>query len=582
MALEPVSRWLKPRLAAAGWKRAVSHPLMEVYTAPGCQLDVTSAYDGHGVIIGEVFDQGSGRRLPETDRCGLASRTLDSAAAETWVRTRWGRYVIVRTTGEGATALRDPSGALECIAWRLGDLTLVASTAQAPVDCLLPVETIVDKVRLAEMVAAPGEFHHDLALTELHPVAAGGLITLGPAGVASRQIWTPGAVYRSRGERPSDDSVHESVTRTVRALVDGHAWVAELSGGLDSSVVAASLAPEQRGTVAEWVNHYTDEVEGDERPFAKAVAAALGVPLTEVWRKPFEMSARRLEATARAFRPAINDLDPGYNADIQERVVRSGARGVLTGQGGDAVFFQMATPLIGLDELAERGHRARASALVRIARWNRRSAWPHTWWRAWRASVADQKAWRHPWTDDLRGVPPAKALQINTLTYSQIFQQQALRSTAGDCLNVLLSQPIMELGLGLSSVDLTWGGRDRALIRRAFAAALPSKLIERRSKGDVGAFYGRTLSANLPFLRNYLIEGALAADGYLERAALAALLTEERILWQGDTGRMLSLALTEAWYRHWRSRLGSRPRPPSDVGRTIRSSGYTSAEDCRD
>ncbi|MCH6070550.1 asparagine synthase, partial [Salmonella enterica] len=79
----------------------------------------------------------------------------------------------------------------------------------------------------------------------------------------------------------------------------------------------------------------------------------------------------------------------------------------------------------------------------------------------------------HPWTDDLAGVPPAKALQIAVLSFCQSFQGPSVRSRLGPCVNPLLSQPVMEAGLALSTVDLTWGGRDRAMVRAAFADALP-------------------------------------------------------------------------------------------------------------
>lgn len=574
--LDGIALWLKPRLAAAGWRCAVDHPLLRLYVSSGTRLEVTSAFDGHGALIGEMFDRESFRRLDSTERQGLACRPLDPASAAALVERAWGRYVLIRRTSTGAAVLRDPSGAVECVGWVRGPLRIFASTAQAPVDLLFPDAACIDPGQLQRIAASPGEFNHGLGLTHLHPVPAGGLLLLGGEAVTVEQIWKPGEIYRQRGAMPSDSYIREEVVQTVRALAGDRHLIAELSGGLDSAIVAACLSPAQRKGVAEWVNHRTPEFEGDERVYARAVAARLGLRLTEVLRDRLPVSEMELARTAAAFRPAVNDLDPGYNADIGARIQRTGVDAVLTGQGGDGVFFQMASAMIGLDEIAERGWRTRASVLFRIARWTRQSAWPGLWLSAYARHRRDRKGWDHPWVKDLAGTPPAKQFQVNALAYCQVFQQAARRSRVGDCLNPLLAQPVMEMGLSLSTVDLTWGGRDRALIRRAFADDLPSLLLERRSKGDVGAFYGQAMVEHLGFFRDYLLGGALVEDGHIDRKAIEPLLSADQLLWRGGHGAILSLALVEAWLRHWRSRLASRSRPPADIDQTSPGPGRAS------
>lgn len=574
--LDQAMRWLKPRMAAAGWRCVVSQPLLRVYVSAGTRLDVTPAFDGHGAVIGEVFDRASFRRLDTSERKGLGCRALDRSAATRLVDQIWGRYVLVRRTAAGGAVLRDPSGAVECVGWTRGPLTIFASTARAPADLLFPDQTTIDAAQLARIAASPGEFSHGLALTHLHPVPAGGLLVLGETGAALEQIWRPGEIYRRRGAAPPDARVRDDVVQTVRALAGERRLIAELSGGLDSAIVAACLNAAQRRGVLEWVNHFTPEIEGDERAYARAVAERFGLPLTEVLRSGLPVAEADLARTAAAFRPAVNDLDPGYNADIGERIARTGADAVLTGQGGDGVFFQMASPLIGLDEICERAWRARPSVLFRVARWTRQSAWPGLWMSTWLRHRRERKGWDHPWVNDLAGVPPAKRFQVNALAYCQVFQQTARRSMVGDCLNPLLAQPVMELGLSLSTVDLTWGGRDRALIRRAFAGDLPTTLIERRSKGDVGAFYGQAMVEHLGFFQDYLLGGALVEEGHIDRDAIAPLLSADHLLWHGGHGAILSLGLVEAWLRHWRSRLASRSRCPVGIGQTSQLPGHAS------
>ncbi|WP_292079886.1 MULTISPECIES: asparagine synthase-related protein [Brevundimonas] len=553
-AVDALMAPLRRRLAGAGWSRCVSHPFLEVY-APSDRLRITAALDGHGVLIGEMFDN-TGRAASASEGGALACRSLDAASARRIIGEHWGRYVLVRRTGGDAAILRDPSGAIEAVCWRRSGVTVVASSAAPVLDPLLPEDLALDWEAVSRLVSRGGEYRHDLALDGLTPIAGGELRTVGAGGSRGVQIWRPADVYRrGRGRPPELRSV---VQMAVRSLAGDHTWVAEVSGGLDSAIVAASLETSQRNRVAAWVNHYVEQPEGDERIYARAVLAREGHALTEVRREGLSLSAERLARTADAFRPATNDIDTDYNDDIAARVREAGAWGSLTGQGGDAVFFQMPSPLIAFDEIQERGVRARPAAVHRIARWTRRSLWPWAWSRAFREHRRSRADWDHPWLDDLRSVPPAKALQISILAFCQTFQGQAARSRRGVCVNPLLSQPVMEAGLSWSTVDLTWGGRDRAAARNAFQDVLPPSIYARRSKGELGAFYGEAAASNLPFLRDYLLGGALAQAGLLDD--LETDLSREALLWRGGFSRLLTLALTEAWVRRWTARLEARSR----------------------
>lgn len=549
-------------LAVGGWLERLASPFLRLYVTATSRLEATAGFDGHGVLIGSIHDAEEGRRWTGKERATIASRSLDEEGARSLMKAAFGGYFLVRRAGSGAVAFRDPSGALEVVGWRRPGVTIVAS---APVDGLAPDDAAIDVGRVSVMAEQPGEFFHDLAVTGFVPVAAGALAFVGEGRRVSTQLWRPADIYRRRGEVPSHEAIRRTVEMSIRALVgDEDPWIAEISGGLDSAIVAAALDRQRRDRVGAWINHVFPDAEGDETVYASAVAGRLGFDLTAVQRSGFVLNEQILAQASRGFRPGINDLDPGYNLDIDRRIQALGAVGAITGQGGDAVFFQMATPLIGIDELKERGLRARLDVLMDVARWTRRPVWPGTWIKAsggarqrgsakGRAHIAP-----HPWLDDLRGVPPAKRIQISALAYSQTFQQSAGRTRHGLCLNPLLSQPVVELGLSISSTDLTRGGRDRALVRAAFRNTLPDLVIQRRSKGDVSAFYGRTVSANLPFLRGYLLDGLLVAHGLVDRAGLETRLTREDLLWRGDHAEVLSMTLLESWMREWRGRLQGR------------------------
>ena len=153
-------------------------------------------------------------------------------------------------------------------------------------------------------------------------------------------------------------------------------------------------------------------------------------------------------------------------------------------------------------------------------------------------------------------MPPAKALQISVLAFCQSFQAEAVRSRLGPCINPLLSQPVMEAGLAMSTVDLTWGGRDRAAARAAFRDAIPHSIFDRRSKGELSAYYGEAVAGRLGFLRDYLLGGALAEAGLI-RPDLDDQLSRDAMVWKGGHSELLTLALIEAWVRRWKARLAA-------------------------
>jgi asparagine synthase (glutamine-hydrolysing) len=90
--------------------------------------------------------------------------------------------------------------------------------------------------------------------------------------------------------------------------------------------------------------------------------------------------------------------------------------------------------------------------------------------------------------------------------------------------------------------------------REAFAAQLPVSILHRRSKGRPDSFSAEIFEQNVDTLREMLLGGLLAANGLLDRAAIAAILKVEAPLRGLGFDRILQLADTEAWARSWDAR----------------------------
>lgn len=516
-----------------------------------------------GVLIGRLHER-AGAVTP-------IGRRPARAMAEHLCATAWGGYVAVLGDGPGGSwsVLRCPSGGLDALAWRFGEALLIADDLPAWLGRWLPPGLGVDWGRLGAILADPAMASGALALSRVQSIAPGELWSVRDGAAP---IWRPAHVARRR------DSGGGQAEKRLRAVVDevvgaqaGTRTLIELSGGLDSAIVASAL--KGRDVVA--VNYFSRELGADERPFARETALRLGLELIEIEKPPPAFDLAALEEVATGARPALNALDFEHDRDMARRCRELGADTLMTGQGGDHVFFQAPSALIAADALPGA---IRPALLAVLARRTGRSAWSvlrealgarlgalgikarpqHVSQAAWDQTV---QAGVHPWLADAAGLPPAKALQVACLAAALSLNGASRRGTAARLRHPLLSQPVMEACLPLDVVQLTAGGHDRALARAAFSDRLPASVIARQGKGRLTSHYGRLIASGLDELRPLLLEGRLAAEGLLDRAALERMLTVEQLAWRGGYGAIMTGAALELWVRSWEARAAELARP---------------------
>lgn len=502
------------------------------------------------------------------------------------VRAGWGRYVLVWRDDAGRLALlRDPTGALDCVWWRYGGAVLAAREPPRLADALLPADLAIDWPVLGDIAAAPELLGDRLALRGLTAVNPGAVSVLDEA-VETTAVWRPADFYRpAQGWNESQAGLVAVIDETVAALVAPHRrLVGELSGGLDSAIAASSLVAGGFSGSARFLNFHGDWREGDERPYAEATAAHLGLDLTAL-RKPVEpLTLAQLQPLGDSVRPALQGVDAAYDAEVARRMRQGRASGLLTGQGGDAVFFQAADPAVVVDRRRREGLAGLSPGFVAaVARWTRHSAWTVLGqaMAPARRSETDDGLRRHPWLQRVGDLPPAKARQLRQFVNAQLFWGDCLRARAGELLHPFLSQPVAEHCLAIPADRLIAGVRDRGLARQAFAGRLPPMVIERRSKGDLSHFYGQVTRASLPTLRPLLLEGQQAAHGLLDRKALEVELTEARLIWSAGYNRLLVGAVLEVWAQRWQARIADIRRahmavaPAEDAGVQVPQVGRT-------
>ncbi|UQV17596.1 asparagine synthase-related protein [Brevundimonas albigilva] len=167
------------------------------------------------------------------------------------------------------------------------------------------------------------------------------------------------------------------VDATVRDMTRARTSIlTEVSGGLDSAIMATALKASGFGGEVIWLNTSGPFAESDERRYARAVVEAMDESLTEVLRTSEDMAAGLAFDHPRTLRPSLNRMDATYDALQAELCDRHDVDAVLTGKGGDVAFFQTATSAILSDQIRDQGPGALFSRTAPVlARRLRRSAW---------------------------------------------------------------------------------------------------------------------------------------------------------------------------------------------------------------
>lgn len=382
--------------------------------------------------------------------------------------------------------------------------------------------------------------------------------------VRLRCDWSPWAFARKARSRASS-------AREVEHIVDAcvSSWASsrpvtgiELSGGLDSSIVAASLAA--AGANVSAVNVATASPDGDERRYARAVANRLDIELTETLYSPQACDLAQPPAFASA-RPVSFAVLDGIDAALGAATARTGATSLFSGIGGDNIFALTHSVAPVLDAFRARGPgMTMFGALADLAGVGRVSLW-----RALRLSVLQ---WRrgtearwprdesyvapgtlplapfpHPWDAGAADVPYGKRVQVQAIRRIMDFVDRPARWFDRDVVTPLLSQPLVELCLSIPSWDWIAGGRDRAVARAAFADRLPAEVVWRRNKGRLETMCAQLFLAQRDALTELLLEGRMAREGLLDRSKIETYLARDHIEGDYDYFRLLEFADLERW-----------------------------------
>jgi|LNAP01.1.fsa_nt_gb asparagine synthase (glutamine-hydrolysing) len=521
-----------------------------------------------GVVLGHLFCKDGTPAKPD------AMPALASAEqfASHLLTRYWGEYLLIQSTTEPAPrldVLREPSGGVSCL------YSLQSGTGFITSDISLAIglglyRRQIDWDFITQALAHPHVKTARTGLTGIRELLPGCSLILSSACATVRQNWSPWTFVASprRHHDPHEAAaeIRTTVTSAIKAWAEtDKAILMELSGGLDSSIVATCLhSTDSRVTYCTFV---TPVPGADERQYARQVTDALGVAL--------HAEELGFENARFDFIPATSTATPrlGILQHVSQEVMAGAAQthraaSFFSGGGGDSVFCFLRNAAPAADAFQEKGPSAGFATIQNLSVLHQCTHWkagrltlkkllhgakpPYAANRSFLSSALTIVSPEpHPWLAAPRGALSGDRERIADLAGTQVFRDSAPRGFTHRLRLPLLSQPVMEACLKVPSWMWITGGQDRAIARAAFADQLPQGVLERRSKGTFMNYLGAIYQRERLRMREYLLTGHLQEHHLLDVSALEEFFDA---IPPRDTAftRVFDLCMIESWLRHQR------------------------------
>jgi asparagine synthase (glutamine-hydrolysing) len=541
-------------------------------------------HGGKGVVLGTLFQREAGSpstRAPVAFTEGESRKILGSCGRRL-ISGYWGRYVaVLHDEGSRTTRiLRDPTGGFPCFATEMSGVHVYFSRVEdvSPLDSQ---KFSVNWKYVAAMLCLTQLQIQSTGLNEVSRVLGGECIEHRAGRMSRGFYWNPLEIAQSEEIIDEPDAAAEA----LRAATDDcvHAWASSypslvhlLSGGLDSSIILASLKRAPSRPRMACLNYYSAGSNTDERHYARLAAEGSGCEVIERERN----SLLSLEPLLR-IRPSpiptdyLGYLDEGR---CEAQIAREhGARAIFWGHGGDQLFYRTHAWLGAADFLMSHGASpALFEVALDAARMDRTSVWSvlgralrHRVGRRWsiqseytprRRTVLRQDVLRdisrdsdlvHPWLRAPGRAPSGKIFHVWQLLFPAEYYNPLGSESDPEQVTPIFSQPLLELAMRIPTWLLTLGGWDRAMARRAFERDLPHRIVTRQTKGGIEEHAKSILVRNMTFVRELLLDGHLVREQLIERNQLAEALAPGPGQLLGGNVELFDCLSAEAWVRKW-------------------------------
>jgi asparagine synthase (glutamine-hydrolysing) len=550
-------------LAQAGMEKRLSTGSVTFYASPDTPV---VAVPGKGLVIGHMFTK-TGSPLDTSDVIALLD--CDDAAKQALERF-WGEYLLVRfipNTTASFTVTRDPSGGVRCIYSLLGEWGFVTSDISLATWLGIYRKTI-DWNFIDECLEYPHVKAQRTGLAGVRELLAGCALRISGSGVVIEDVWSPWNIIGSPDRSMEWEDAVTLVRTAVTSVIDAWASIdssilVELSGGLDSSIVAACL---QKAAAKVTCSTLTTPVPGgDERQYAQLVADELGVEL-RVDELRLENMSVDYPIPSQVVTPRVGLAQHASN-ELKEHLGQLlGVSSFYSGAGGDTVFCYLRSAVPAADAFRTLGVGAGMASLRDLCELHQCTIWkaglltlrklvrpPKPPCKADRSFLPTTRAHAplpdHPWFAAPAGALPGDRERIFDLAGTQVFRDATSRGLRRPFRVPLLSQPVIEACLRVPSWMWIAGGRNRAVARSAFEGMLPQQILNRRSKGSLVGYLGAVYRRDKPQIRRFLMTGQLQARGLLDETSLLDFFDSPPAPRDQTFMRILDLCMIENWVR---------------------------------
>lgn len=427
----------------------------------------------------------------------------------------------------------------------------------------------------------------------IRKLTAASVLTLDRQGLRIRPYWRPADIVTIRDDGATAAArVAGLLEDAVRRQLVGDVPVAVfLSGGIDSSAVAAYASRHCTGPLTTYAAGFDFAGDTNELPKAARVARHFGTDHHELFLRGIDLP-RVIEDLV-----ASHDLPFSDAANIPlfllSRELRGRAKVVLQGDGGDEIFggysrygwLRRAALLSRLAAMGgglvpwlpiDRKRRARFARMVEIwrepdeqvrmallmAQDNRVPSPARLLGERWREVVqaTDPFARYRQIGGELSGVEPVQRMLWTDLQIllPDIFLEKVDRATMAQGIEArvpFLDNALTDYALGLPAAGKLPGGAAKGLLKRALRGTVPDFVLD-APKCGFGVPYGYWLAGPL---RNFALDricgGSAAGEGLIDATA-ARKTMDEHTGGQADHGFLLWKYLNLAiWFDRYRSHL---------------------------
>ncbi len=521
------------------------------------------SYDNQsaGVVLGKLLKR---ERGPESisknaDLNPDETQKVIQSSGRHLVDEYWGSYVAFFQAGQQKHVLIDPVGIFSCFSISYRGVAIYFTYLPDVASCKFLNFSVDWSVLAKSMINRVDKTK--VPINEITKILPGQCVTVTQETTTKTFYWNPQKISQTDVVEDLEEAartLRQTILSTVASLAEPYDNVINQIGGLDSSIVLASLGEVPTPLEVTCLNLYEDSPSADERNFVRQVADFVGVPLIEYKKEMQKLNFHDISKIPLTTMPTEQSFKPQYMRFLNNKLKERGAQAMFNGTGGDEILYAYGKNYAPIDYIKTHGIRSQLfSVIMEASRMQNRSMWailpdilkggfgkdrfevaPSFSSGLLTANAQDmirEEEPLHPWLEFRNNVTPGKLDHISPLAYGLYNREDAV--SPEDYFTTLypyLSQPVIESCLKIPLWLMMAHGNNRGLVRKAFKNHLPSEVIWRGTKSVGNDFLWYFIMENLEVIKDMLMDGELVKSNFINRQYLEKALKRDHDIEKRD------------------------------------------------